>query len=123
MKFTTCDVLSTSTGRLLGKIDGVYAVVSFLVGRPVFTHEIVTYGKQASAALKAAIPSLPVKGDAEHVTGENYREELKKWEEQFGSEIDLPDSLRDCLADDRDALSTLHDLVPEDRIVTIEIPK
>ena len=41
-RFLTVDVLSTTTGRLLGKIDGVYEVVSYLVGRDVYTHELLT---------------------------------------------------------------------------------
>lgn len=123
MRFATNEVLSTSTGRLLGKIDGVYKVVSFLVGRSVFSHELVTYGMQAAAALKAAIPALPSKEDAEHVTGENYKAELAKWEAKFGPEIDLPDHLRECLADDRTAIDTARDLVPGYRIINLNTDK
>ena len=109
MKFATADVLGVSTGLLLGDIGGIFKVMSFMLGRDAFTHELAFYGRQASAALKAAIPAIPVEKDAEHITGQNYRVHLAEWQKQFGAEMDLPDSLRDCLADDRNAIDTATD--------------
>lgn len=119
MKFPTHAVLGTSTGRLLGDIGGIYKVTSFLIGRDAYTHDLAFYGKRASAALKVAVPALPVEKDAEHVTGENYRECLAAWEKEFGTEIDLPDSLRDCLADDKTPLATLQEMVPAEKIIVV----
>ena len=119
MKFATVDVIGTSTGRLLGDIGGIYKVMSYLIGRPAYTHDLAFYGCQASAALKAAMPDLPVAEDAEHVNGGNYRECLAIWVKQFGPEIELPDSLRDCLADDKNAIETLKEMMPEEKIITI----
>ena len=119
MKFATDAVLGTSTGRLLGDIGGIYKVISLLIGRDAYTHDLAFYGRRASAALKAALPDLPVEKDAEHVTGENYRECLAAWEKQFGPEIDLPDSLRDCLADDKNAIETLSEMVPAEKIIVV----
>ncbi len=118
--FLTRDVLSTSTGRLLGDIGGVYKVMSFLLGRDAYTHDLAYYGTRAAAALKAALPDLPVSADAEHVTQENYRDCLATWEKQFGAEINLPDSLRDCMADEKNALGTLREMVPDEKIVVIK---
>jgi hypothetical protein len=123
MQFTTNAVLGTSTGRLLGDIGGIYKVLSFMIGRDAYTHDLAFYGRQASAALKAARPDLPVMEDAEHVTGENYRECLATWEKQFGPEIDLPDSLRDCLADDKSAMQTLTEMVDPKKIIPISVGK
>jgi hypothetical protein len=119
MKFATDAVLGASTGRLLGDIGGIYKVTSFLIGRDAYTHDLAFYGRQVSAALKAALPDLPVEKDAEHITGENYRESLATWVKQFGPKIDLPDSLRDCLADDKNSLETLSEMVPPEKIVVI----
>lgn len=121
--FATVDVLSTTTGRLLGDIGGVYRVVSYLVGRDVFTHELVTYGKRAAAAIKAAVPAVPTSEDAEHVDGDNFAAFRDSWIQKLGSEIELPDSLRECLADDRNALDTLRDLVPAEKIIVIDNSK
>lgn len=121
MKFATADVIGTSTGRLLGDIGGIYKVTSFLIGRSAYTHELAFYGRRASAALKAAIPALPIEADAEHVTGQNYRECLAVWEKQFGSEIDLPESLRDCLADDKSAMQTATEMVGSEKIIQLNV--
>ena len=122
MKFATADVLGTSTGHLLGDMGGIYKVTSFLIGRDAYAHDLAFYGRQASAALKAAVPALPVAEDAEHINGENYRECLAAWEKQFGPEIDLPDSLRDCLADDKHAIETAVEMFG-DRVFTVVMPK
>lgn len=118
--FATVDVLSTTTGRLLGDIGGVYRVVSYLVGRDVFTHELVTYGRRAAAVIKSAVPAVPTAEDAEHVSGDNFAAFRDSWIQKLGGEIDLPDSLRECLADDRNALDTLRDLVPAEKIIVID---
>ncbi|PXW61587.1 hypothetical protein C7450_103104 [Chelatococcus asaccharovorans] len=39
--FLLADVLSCSTGFLMGGIDGVYRVAEFLSGGPVWTHQLV----------------------------------------------------------------------------------
>ena len=119
MKFATDAVLGASTGRLLGDIGGIYKVLSFMIGRDAYTHDLAFYGRQASKALKAALPDLPV--DAEHVTGDNYRESLATWVKQFGPAIDLPDSLRDCLADDKSAMQTLTEMVDPKKIIPITV--
>lgn len=119
MKFPLHAVLSASTGRLMGDIGELYKVASFLVGRPVFTHELTFYGNQMAAALRSAVPALPGEADFEHVDGTNYRDVLSEWEKKLGREMDLPDSLRECLADDRDAASTATEMVGKDRVTVI----
>lgn len=107
----------------MGDIGGVYRVVSYLVGRDVFTHELVTYGRRAAAAIKSAVPAVPTSEDAEHVNGDNFAAFRDGWVQKLGSEIELPDSLRECLADDRNALDTLRDLVPAEKIIVIDNSK
>lgn len=119
MKFATHAVLSTCTGKLLGDIGGVYEVTSYLIGRSAFTHELAFYGRRAAAALKAGIPALPTDEDAKHVTGENYRQFVAGWVEKLGAEVDLPESLRECLADDRGAVDTLTEMVGKDRVIVV----
>jgi hypothetical protein len=107
MKFPTHAVLGCSTGRLLGDIGGIYSIISFLIGRDAYTHDLAFYSDRAEAALKAAMPTLPGQTEATHVTKDNYRECLAAWEKQFGTEIDLPESLRDCLADGKNSVETM----------------
>lgn len=117
--FPIRDVLGVTTGRLLGDIGGIYKVMSFLLGRDAYTHELAYYAERARKAIRAVRPDLPIDEDAKDVTKDNYRDHLAAWERQFGTEIDLPDSLRDCLADEKNALSTLEEMVPHDKIIVV----
>lgn len=118
--FDTVDVLSTATGVLLDDIGGVYRVVSYLVGRDVFIHELVTYGKQAAAAIKAAVPSVPTKEDGASLGRENFKTFRDDWLSRLGRTIELPDSLSGCLADGRNAVDTLADLGSRDKIIVVD---
>jgi hypothetical protein len=120
MKFPTHAVLSTSTNRLLGDVGDVYKVMLFLLGRDAYTHELAYYGRRAAVALKAAVPELPTKIDAEHVTVDNWRDFLREWQDKLGDEIELPDSLRECLADEKSFLDTAEEMAPG-RVITIKI--
>lgn len=120
MKFPTHAVLGTTTGKLLGDIGGIYKVISFLIGRPAYTHDLAYYGRQAGAALRTALPGLPTEQDAKGINSENYRDHLKRWEEYFGQEIDLPDTLRDVLANDKDCIETATEMVGKDNVIVID---
>jgi hypothetical protein len=110
MKFATCAVVSVSSGRFLGDLDGMYGVMSFLMGRPAYTHELAYYAEAASKALMAAVPGLPDKKAARRVNQSNYQDFLLGYEEEFGKKIDLPESLGGCLADDKNPLSTIEEM-------------
>lgn len=90
------------------------------LGRDVVTHELVYYGERAAEALRTAVPALPSRDDFKHVNGANSRDVLAEWEARLGAEIELPDSLRECLADDRSAVSTATEMVGKDRVVIID---
>ena len=104
----------------MGDIGGVYKVMSFMLGRDAYTHELAHYGKAAAIALKAAHPTLPAAEDFAHVTGENYAGVLAEWEEKLGGEtFELDDSLRDVLADSENAISILKTMAPNAEVITI----
>ena len=86
--------------------------MSFLLGRSAYTHELAYYAKPAVRALKAAMPELPTSADAESVNADNYRDFLAAWQAKLGTEIDLPESLRDCLADEKNCLDTADEMAP-----------
>lgn len=117
--FATHAVLSTSTGRLMGDIGGVYQVMSFLLGRDAYTHELAHYGKQAAEALRHAHPELPGEDDFEHVNRENVLDVISEWEGKLGEQFDLDPSLKECLADDKDALETLAEIAPGKPVIAI----
>lgn len=107
MKFKTCDVCSVSTGFLFGKIDGVYEIMSFLIGRPAFTHDLVVYSKAAREALEKAVEGIPTRDDAEGTDKNNYAERLAVFEAKLGAEVDLPDDLGGSIADGRGVMETM----------------
>lgn len=117
--FPTHAVLSTCTGRLMGDIGGVYQVMSYMLGRDAYTHELAHYGKQAAAALQAAHPGLPGEDDFEHVNGDNVHDVLDTWIAKLGPTIDLDASLSECLADDRDAIDVLKEMKPDAEVIVV----
>lgn len=87
--FATEDVLSCSTGRLLGDIGGVYKVAQFFTGGPVWTHQLARLGPLMEAEIKRQHPDLPGHEDAGHVDGLNWKAALDGWIERHGATIAL----------------------------------
>lgn len=96
--FKTIDVLSCSTGRLIGNIGGVYKVLNYLTASDVYTHQIPQLMAPASAVLKQIIPDLPTKKDTAGLTGENVKAFRDRWLLQIGETVDLPEILAGCIA-------------------------
>ena len=105
----------------MGDIAGLYQVVSFLLGRNAYTHELGYYGKQVAAAIRVAHPDLPCDEDFAHVSRKNVHDVLAEWEGKFGKTFELSDSLKDILADERDAVSTLREMRPDADITIVKI--
>lgn len=61
MQFKTHGVLTATTGILMGGMDGIYAVASYLLDRPAFTHELAHYAAPMKAALLACRKKPPAK--------------------------------------------------------------
>jgi hypothetical protein len=89
--FPTADVMSTVTGRLMGKIDGVYQVLNWMTGESVFTHQLPRISREAVPVMLARMPELQSAIDeAEEVTGDNYLGWLARWTERYGATIAVP---------------------------------
>lgn len=118
--FPTADVIGTITGRLLGKIDGIYQVSEFMCGEPVWTHRLPRVGREIQPVVLRQHPQLaPVIEEAETVTRDNWQECLARWIERFGPTI----ALRPMTADDHesiDPISELAEKVHPDRIVVVK---
>lgn len=122
-EFDTHAVLSTCTGKLMGDIDGVYAVTSFLLGRSAYTHELAFYGDRVAEALRYCHPELPSRADFEHVGRNNFADVRAEWEGKLGKTFVLDDALADVLADDKDAIATLKEMKPDAAIIPVAVPK
>lgn len=89
--FPTNAVLSVLTGVLLGKIDDVYEVTTFMAGEAVFTHQLPRVSRETVPVILSMHPHLePVIAEANQVTPENWQQWLLTWTDRYGDEISVP---------------------------------
>lgn len=58
--FHISDILSVTTGRLVSyrHIDGVYAILNFMTGDSLFTHQLPRASRECESSLRAQFPNL-----------------------------------------------------------------
>jgi len=115
--FPTTDVISATTGILVGTVDGVYEVLSHAVGDTLFTHQLPNASRVAEDHLYTLIPwarKIPHPDNAPNEDREDYLARLLVWVEAMvqahGETVAVPamsdpDWVRD------NALSDLQDLM------------
>lgn len=119
--FPLADVLGTITGRLLGKIDGIYQVSEFMSGEPVWTHQLPRVGMEIRPVVLRQHPQLaPVITEAEAVTPDNWQKMLAGWTDRFGATIALA-PMTDDDHEQIDPQSELTEMVHPDRIITVQL--
>jgi len=119
-EFSTCDVLSTVTGVLIGPIGGVYEVLSWMTGEDVFTHQIPRIGKEAVSVLIERHPLLQQAIDeAKLVTPENWQEWRQTWEDRYGLTIAVPKFDEDS-HERIDPISELAEKLEPNRIIVVK---
>lgn len=90
-QFPTEDVLSTITGRLVGKIDGVYQVLNWMTGESVFTHQLPRISREARPVIVAMHPHLQQAVDeADQVDPQNWQTWRDTWLDRYGPAIAIP---------------------------------
>lgn len=115
MTFETHGVLSTVTGILMGDMGGVYAVASFLLDRPAYTHELAHYWERMREALLIAHPHLPTEA-----TSENWQQLRDTYIAKHGATMELDPALKGVLADDKDQITTLREMGFTGQVITID---
>lgn len=117
--FPIADVLSTVTGRLMGKIGGVYEVLNFMTDENLYTHQLPRVCREAVPVFLAKYPSLQQAIDeAGQVTPENYLTWLATWTARYGETLDVPKMSEDD-HERIDMLSELAEHVHPDKIIVI----
>ena len=120
-EFASCDVLSTVTGVLISKIDGVYQVLSWMTGESVYTHQIPRISREATPVVVARHPHLQQAIDeAEQVDRTNWQQWRQTWEDRYGPTIAVPKFTADS-HESIDPISELAEKVHPDKIITIPI--
>lgn len=109
----TLGILAITDGRLMGSIGDVYAVVSFFIGRPAFTHELPKYGMKAEPLLLERFPDLAPRPETDWTV---VRDEALA---RHGETIDLPDEWAGSLADGMGPNSNIYALAGEKPVVFI----
>lgn len=89
--FPTCDVVGAITGRLMGSMDGVYQVLAWMAGEPIWTHQLPRVIGEAWVSAIAAIPALAVlKDEHPQVNAENAQAWRDCWLDRYGPVIAVP---------------------------------
>lgn len=118
-EFPTADVLSTVTGRLMGDIGGVYAVLNWMTGESLFTHQLPRVSREMRPVMIAFRPELTAAlKEADQVNRDNWREWLATWVARYGKTIAVPKFTADE-HEQIDALSEAEVLTP-DRIIIVK---
>ena len=118
--FLIADVIGAITGRLLGKMDGIYQVSQFMAGEPVWTHQLSRVVKEICPAVLRQHPQLaPVMAEVEAVNPDNWQDMLAGWISRFGETL----ALSPMMADEHqriDPLSEIAEKVHPDRIIAVQ---
>lgn len=117
MKFTLGEVLSITAGPLLCDIGRVYAILNYMTGDQLFTHQLPRAGRECKPHLLAQFPQL-AKVNADSVTTENWAVWLHDQILEYGNEFEvkpLPLHAHEFI----DPLSELAEKVHPDKIIVL----
>jgi len=78
-------VLTMKTGICMGDFGAAHELMEWVLGHPVWTHEMPSYCKSIKAKLAELFPHLP-----SEAKGENWKQVLANAIESHGSEIEVP---------------------------------
>ena len=117
--FPIADVIGTITGRLIGKMEGIYALSQFMCGEPVWIHQLARVGREICPVVLRQHPEIePVIEEAGTITKDNLKEKLEGWTSRFGETIALsPMTPNDH--EPIDPISELTEMTHPDRIITV----
>lgn len=119
MKFKTEDIISSASGVLVGDIDGVYKVFSFMTGDNLFTHQLPEAMRMVAPAMYKQHPWLN-ELDTESITPENVHDWIAEAIEKHGEEHELTAAPE--LWGKHDPIKDLSDVMNDDQeMVVVEV--
>jgi hypothetical protein len=120
MAFPTAAVLSAATGVLVCPISDVYAVLNWMTGEDVYTHQLPRVSREAQPVILALHPELSeAYAEAKEVTPANWPEWLGRWLLRYGETITVP-RLTEDQHERIDPHSELAEKMHPDRIVVVD---
>jgi hypothetical protein len=118
MTFTLGEVLSVTTGTLLCDIGRVYAILNFMTGDNLFTHQLPRASRECAPHLLQQFPQLAAVS-AESVDRGNWATWLRGQILQYGNEFDvkpLPQHAHEFI----DPMSELAEKIHPDKIIVVK---
>lgn len=88
-KFPTEDVLTMATGKLLGSMEGLYEIQSYLVGYSVMTHEFPDLMPKSGLWVREQHPKLKKVEVPEGLTTEQLLSWVEEMKKKFGKELEI----------------------------------
>lgn len=83
MRFTTAQVVTAGTCRMVCEIDGLYQILNFLTGDELYTHQLLRASKVCEPWLRRQFPWLVVL-DTDACNRGNWRQWLKVITDRVG---------------------------------------
>lgn len=117
--FPTNVVITALTGLLLCELGEMYEVYSFLIGRPVYTHEIPTVGRLVAPHIVSQLPQLDGL-DVSNVNRDTARSEIARFAKLFGCSLPLSPIGWNTVAD-RTPWETLADIIGDDNVIEVQL--
>lgn len=120
--FELGDILSVTTGKLVstsGKypIEGVYAILNYMTGESLFTHQLPRVSEEAGPIILRQHPQL-AEVDASGVNSENWRAWLDEQIARFGASLPITPMTKDE-HEYREPLSEMAETIHPSRIIPI----
>ena len=139
MRFPIADVLGVTTGRLIGRIDGIYKILNFMTGDNLFTHQLPRAMEECEPSLREQFPRLmedcPEMAarlrDLDSAIEASPRETdaiVDGWAECLRKELDLPSQLevRPLRAGEHLHIGPVQELramVGDDKVIVVAAPE
>jgi hypothetical protein len=109
-------VLSVVGGKLLCEMGEIYEIMGFLLGQPVWTHQLVTYHDICKAEIVAQHPQLKDYEDSA-CNRENFREFLETQTVKYGDILPIQPIAK---VPQLDPVKDLLDMVPAEKVIVIK---
>lgn len=80
-------ILTMKTGKVMGPFRDAHELAEWVMGHPVWTHELLMVGKEIEQSLSRQFPNLPTNLD--HVDRSNFKGVLAELETVHGSSLEV----------------------------------
>lgn len=113
-RFPLHAILTMRTGRVMGDFGDAQELAEWVMGHPIWTHELPSLGGEIKSRLASQHPELPA--ELPHVTKENYASVLRDLEEVHGVSLTVK---RGDTSRNKSPIETAIETLGADRVVAV----